>query len=334
MKKRLVSLLMAMAMTLALCACGADKQQDATQGQGETSGEAAYPTKGISLIVPYSAGGGTDSLMRLVASYMEKELGQSVIVTNVAGGGGQVGMTQLANSAPDGYTIGAVTDVDHYITLTTGENVEYTKDSFRYIGSINTGWDVIMASKDSGFQTLDDLVNYAKENPGKLTVGVSGAFHLLDAGKLSQSAGIEFTTIMHDGAGDSFSACLGGQVDALIIDKKYVAQAEGQDITVLASFGSETTEGLEDVPLAKDLGYDFSSTSTRLICAPAGTPDEVVAALESALEKIAQDPEFMQAMTEMTEICKFVGSEELTKQVDDGCATIQAMLEETTDLLG
>ena len=338
MYKKKLALFICVAMVGAVTACagaGAASSTSSSEKLAEentVSENDAYPKQSINLIIPYSAGGGTDSLLRLVASSMEPELGQSIIVSNVTGGGGQVGITQLFNSKGDGYNIGAVTDTDHYITVLTGENVAYDIDSFKYIGSVNTSCDVIMVNKSTGFENLEQLISYAKDHPGEVTVGVSGQVHVLDLGKLSSVTDTVFTPIMHDGASDSFSACLGGQVDALIIDKKFVAQAEGQDLVVLGSFGAERLEAIKDVPTMKELGYDIESSSCRLIIAPKDTPDEDIAILSDAMKKTTETQEFQDSLVGMSEVYKFTTPEELTKQVHDDYESLKGLLEENPDL--
>ena len=334
-----------LAFLLSLTACGDTAKPEAqaapasepTTAAAETAPESAaieYPTKGINFIIPYSAGGGTDSLLRLVCSAVEGELGQSIVVSNVAGGGGQVGVTQLFDSAADGYNLGAVTNVDHYVTILNGENVAYGIDSLKYIASVNTSCDVLMVNTSTGITTIEEFVAYAKDHPGEMTVGVSGQVHVVDMGKLASAAGIEVTTIMHDGAGDSFSACLGAQVDALVIDKKFVAQAEGQELTVLASFGGERLDVISEVPTLKELGYDISSFSCRLIMAPGDTPDEIVKILSDAIHKVTDTPEFQAKLTEMSEVYKFIGCDELPGVVQDEYNSLKALLEENPGLLG
>ena len=138
------------------------------QGKAETG--AQYPTKGIQFIVPYAAGGGTDSLMRLLAKAMEEELGQSVTIVNKAGGLGQVGLTELSRAKNDGYTIGALSNLDHILVLFTSDNVSYDYDSLEYLGAINTTANIMYAnSKNTGFTSVEEMFAYAKQNPGRLT---------------------------------------------------------------------------------------------------------------------------------------------------------------------
>lgn len=115
------------------------------QGNAE-SNTAHYPATKIQFIIPYSAGGGTDSLMRLLANAMETDLGQSIIISNKAGGLGQVGLTELSASKADGYTIGALSNLDHILVLKTNANVAYDYDSFVYLGAINTTANVLYAN--------------------------------------------------------------------------------------------------------------------------------------------------------------------------------------------
>ena len=216
--------------------------------------EIDYPTKKVEMIIPYNAGGGTDALMRVLAAAMEEEWGKTIVINNKGGNLGQIGLTELAGKKADGYTIGALSNLDHVLVLLTGENVSYTYDSFEYIGAINTTANVIIASKESGFETLQDMINYAKENPGALIASVSGKTHIAEASLLEQAAGIKMTTIMQSSGGDSLNAVLGGHVDIAIMDKKFVAQVADQGCHTLGIFCGERMDVVPDVPTLKEQG--------------------------------------------------------------------------------
>lgn len=295
--------------------------------------ESVYPEKKVEFIIPYSAGGGTDALMRVLAAAMEKEWGKTIVVSNKEGNLGQVGLTELAGKANDGYTIGALSNLDHILVLLTGENVSYTYDSFEYIGAINTTANVIIASAASGFTSLQDMVDYAKANPGALTVSVSGKTHIAEAALLEQAAGIEVTTIMQSGGGDSLNAVLGGHVDVAIMDKKFVAQVEGQSCPTLGIFCAERMDVVPDVPTMKEQGYDVATETYRVIVAPAGTPREIVEKISQTMKKVTEDPAFQQQMTDMGEIYRFLTPAEVKERLDGDYEAMASMLQENPEAL-
>lgn len=346
MKK--MSLLLALCMTAALTACGkpaetkpaetkpAENQTTAApaeSGQKEESQAAQtdYPKKSVQFIVPYSAGGGTDSLMRLLTAAMEKDWGQPLVVANKGGGLGQVGLTELAAAKPDGYTIGALSNLDHVLVLLTGENVSYNYDSFEYLGAINTTANVLMASKNSGFQTMEELIAYAKENPGKLTVSISGKTHIAEVGLFEQAAGIKLTTVMQESGSDSLNAIMGGHVDCAVLDKKFVAQVEGQGIETLATFAGERVPVIPDIPTLKELGYDVATETYRVIVAPKGTPQEIKDKITETMRKVT-DEEFQKSMTDMSELYRFLDQDQVKERLDQDYQAMENLIRENPDL--
>lgn len=294
---------------------------------GTTESANEYPQKGIQFIVPYSAGGGTDSLMRLLTAAMEPELGQKIIVNNKSGGAGQVGLTSLSSAKPDGYTIGALSNLDHILVLLTGENVSYDYDSFEYLGAINTTANVLLSNDKTGFKTLEDFISYAKANPGNITVSVSGKTHVAEAAMFEKAAGIDITTVMQGGGGDSLNALLGGHVDCAILDKKFIAQVEGQGISTLATFAGERLSVIPDVPTMKENGYDIDSETYRVIVAPKGTPQEVKDKITETLRKVT-DEAFQAKMTNMNEIYRFLDQTQVKERLDNNYEAMKALVDE------
>jgi|GEM_PF-656731 len=279
-----------------------------SQGTGE-KGEAKktqYPTNKVEFIIPYSTGGGTDALMRLLCSAMEQETswGQSIIVSNKGGGLGQVGLTELNAAKPDGYTIGVLSNNDYTVLLLTGKNLSFGYDSFQYLCSINTTANVIMASKQAGFKTFGEMVSYAKANPGKLTVSISGKNMAVQVALIEREAGIKLTQVMQTSGGESLKTILGGHTDLAILDKKFVAQVAGQGINTLATFASQRIKAvIPDVPTLKECGYDIGTNETyRVIIAPKGTPKEICEKIVDTIKTVTDKQEFKDKMMKMDEI--------------------------------
>lgn len=296
------------------------------QGTAE-SNPAAYPAKKVSFIIPYSAGGGTDTLMRLLANAMEKDWGQSIIISNKGGGLGQVGLTELNAAVPDGYTIGALSNLDHILVLFTGDNVAYDYDSFEYLGAINTTANIIYSNdKNTGFKTMYDLIAYAKEHPGELTVAISGMTHIAEAALLEQTAGIKVTTVMQSSGNDSLKSILGGHVDLAIMDKNFVAQVAGMGVTPLATFSADPISPVEYLPTLKSLGYDVATETYRVIVAPAGTPEEICEKITETIERVSSDPEFQQKMAEMGENYRFLNAEQVKERLDQDYSLVEELV--------
>ena len=330
MKKRsLFAIILSASLLLGGCA-NTPKSNDSENQDG--SAATSYPEKSVQFIIPYAAGGGTDTLCRLLASSMEKSWGESFLIANKPGLS-QVGLTELSGADPDGYTIGALSNLDHILVLFTGENVSYDYESFDYLGAINTTANVLMASKDSGFTDLQQMIDYAKEHPGELTVAVSGKTHVAEVSLFEQAAGIQLTTVMQDGGGDSLNAIMGGHVDCAVLDKNYVAQVEGQGINTLATFAGEAIPTIPDIPTMKSLGYDVSTETYRVIVAPAGTPKEIEDAITQKIQEVSSAEEFQESMANMGEIYRFLDQDQVKQRLDQDYEMIQQLLEENPDAL-
>ena len=329
-----IGFILSVSLALTACSGSVKKESQDFQTQAIASEQAVdnknqivYPEKNVQFIIPYAAGGGTDALMRLLTSAMEKDWGKSLIVANKAGGLGQVGLTELAMAPKDGYTIGALSNLDHILVLMTGENVSYTYDSFDYLGAINMTANVLMASGKSGFESLEDLVAYAKEKPGEVTVAVSGKTHIAEVALFEKEAGIKLTTVMQDGGGDSLNAVLGGHVDCAVLDKKFVDQVEGQDVITLATFSGERVETIPDIVTMKEKGYDVSTETYRVIVAPAGTPVEIEEKITETMRKVT-DENFQKNMNEMSEIYRFLDRQEVKERLDADYKAMEDLLSE------
>lgn len=297
------------------------------QGGAETTMD--YPSKKVSFIIPYSAGGGTDSLMRLLANAMEPEMGQSFIISNKAGGLGQVGLTELATSKSDGYTIGALSNLDHILVLKTGQNVSYNYDSFEYLGAINTTANVLYSNdKNTNFKSVDELVAYAKQNPGKLTVAISGKTHIAEVALLEQAAGIKVTTVMQSSGNDSLKAIMGGHVDLAVMDKKFAKQVEGMNVTPLASFSSEHLTPVENLVTFKELGYEVATETYRVIVAPKGTPKAVCDKISEVIKKVSGTKELQDKMSSMGEIYRYLDASEVKAKLDDELLMVENLLKQ------
>ncbi|NLC52785.1 MAG: tripartite tricarboxylate transporter substrate binding protein [Firmicutes bacterium] len=280
-------------------------------------GDAKYPAKAVQLLIPYSTGGGTDSLGRLVAAELEKYWNQPVVVVNKPGAASQIGTTELANAKNDGYTIGMLSNYDYILTLLTSDDVAYSYDDFEYVASINTTSNILVANSGSEFKSLEDLIAYAKKNPGKLTVAVSGKTHVAEIIMLEKAAGIDLTPIMYSSGGESLNAVLGGHVDLGLFDKKFHEQTAPKGCTTLGLFGEERLAVIKDIPTLKELGYDVATETYRIFTVPKGVPQEIAEEIANALKKVSETAEFQDKLTKLNEIYKYRSGKELQDLIQD-----------------
>lgn len=267
---------------------------------GASHAQSEYPTREIEWIVMWSAGGGADTATRIFARHFEQELGQDVVVRNVTGAGGTVGYLTAKAARADGYTlVSALSDLPKYKPLGT-EGIEV--DDFDIIGSFAVEAPILVARTDSEYDTLDDIVEAARENPGQVSVGVSnlGGIHHQPIVLLNDAADIELNVVAHDGSPQMNAALLGGHVDVI---SSWVAQSlsnvRSGDLQYVAYFGAERLDEFPDVPTVKELGYDIVWEHSYGIGAPKGIPDEAKARLQDALERVWDKPELAQELAEV-----------------------------------
>ncbi|RYH06566.1 tripartite tricarboxylate transporter substrate binding protein [Tropicimonas sp. IMCC6043] len=259
---------------------------------------AEYPEKPIQVIVGYSAGGGTDVMARTTAPFIEKYLGEgaSIVVKNMPGASGQIGITEVANSDPDGYTLGTF-NLPGMMARTLDRQADYDRDSFTYLANVVNDPNVIVTSKNSGLDTIDKLIAEAKENPGAITVGMSslgGDDHFMLI-KLQNMTETEFTIVPFKGSAPARTALMGGHVAMGILNISEVANFQ-EELNVLGVALAERSDFAPDLPTFAEQGVDLINGSMRGVVAPAGLPEDVEAKLLDAFTQLAEDPEFIAAM--------------------------------------
>lgn len=271
---------------------------EANNGEVESGNEnekkSDYPNKPITMIIPYSAGGGTDATGRALAQAAEDNLGTSIGVVNKTGGGGSVGMSAGINSKPDGYTVTMFT-----VELTTLPHLglaPFTFEDVKPVAQINFDPAAITVPADAPYNTVEEFIDYAKNNPGKIRVGNSGTgaiWHLAAAG-FEKATGIEFTHVPFEGAAPAVTSLLGGHIEAVTVSPAEVlSQVESGDLKTLAVMSPERSAALPDVPTLKEKGIEVPNLGPwRGIGVPKDTPDEVVKVLEKAFMEAADEEEF------------------------------------------
>ena len=257
-----------------------------------------FPTKDITHIMPWSAGGGTDTVMRTFLQYVEEPLGVGIRTQNVTGAQSGVGTLRLMKSRPDGYTIGTLT-WDSMITVPYKNLVPgYDTSSLSYLANITLYPTVLAVNADTGWETLDDFIAAAKAAPGEVTVsnsGIAGIWHL-HALDMADQLGVELNHIpFPNGSAEQREALLSGENDAGSLSYATVSSAhEAGQVNVLAVMGEERDPSLPDVPTFKELGYDVVWGGMRVLAVPAATPDDVKETLTAAFKEGFENPEFQQ----------------------------------------
>lgn len=243
-----------------------------------------YPSRPITLIVPYSPGA-TDTLARTVGEVMSEELGVPIVVESKPGAGGTVGAREVATSDPDGYTaLFAFASVQ-----TVGphqRDVGYDFDDLQPVARVATGPNLLAARAGAPFAALDELIAYAKENPGAVSFGTAGTGGLshLHGEAFSRAAGIELFHIPFQGVTPAIAAGVAGEVDLVIgLASSIMPQDEAGKLVALAQFGEERASVVPQLPTFRDAGVDASLPTLIGMWVPDGTPGEAIEKLSGAL---------------------------------------------------
>jgi tripartite-type tricarboxylate transporter receptor subunit TctC len=261
-----------------------------------------YPSKPITMIVPFPPGGVADIVGRPLASQMEKVLKQPVVVVNRTGAGGAVGMAAAAKAAPDGYTIlMALSSISIFPVSDriSGKAPSYEMKDFAPIALITADPTVLVVSADSPWKTLKEFVDSAKAYPGKINYSSSGVYGTLHVAMeiFANAAGIQLFHVPYGGGGPALTALLGGQVYALAPGPApTVGQIKAGKMRALASWSTERLPLMPEVPTFKELGYDAEFYIWSGVFAPAAIPTPVLDRLRAAVREAATSPEFKGAM--------------------------------------
>lgn len=266
------------------------------------AGAQGFPEKDITHIMPWSAGGGTDTVMRTFLQYAEEPLGVGIRTQNVTGAQSGVGTLRLMKSRPDGYTIGSLT-WDSMITVPYKNLVPgYDTALLSYLANVTLYPTVLAVNADTGWETLDDFIAAAKAEPGEVTVsdsGIGGIWHL-HALDMAEQLGVELNHVpFPNGSAEQREALLSGENDAASLSYATVSSAaDAGQVKVLAVMASERDPSLPDVPTFKELGYDVIWGGMRVLAVPAGTPDDIKEILTNAFKAAYDNSEFQQKAAE------------------------------------
>ncbi|MBC7609532.1 MAG: tripartite tricarboxylate transporter substrate binding protein [Polaromonas sp.] len=261
----------------------------------QTTATTAWPTRAITMIVPFPPGGLADLVARPVAEAMSRELGQPVIIENKAGAGGGIGMSLAAKARADGYTVlmalSSLTVIPE-ADLVLARPPMFALNELRPIARFTADPTVLAVRADSPWKTVQQFVDDAKKRPGVINYGSSGNYGTMHVPMeiLSQNAGIKMTHVPFTGAGPAVVALLGGQIDAVSSGPATVLQqVKAGKLRVLAHWGNSQLGAMPEVPSLKDSGYSAEYAQWSGLFIPAGTPEAIAQRLRAAARAAAQD---------------------------------------------
>ena len=273
-----------------------------------------FPAKEVQIIIPYAPGGATDLVFRALAASAQKYLGKAVVVVNRAGGGGAVGFNEVAQARPDGYTL--VSIITPVTILPHQVKTAFTYQSFEPIINVVQDPAMLQVRTDAPWKTLKEFLDYARANPGMITVGNSGAgggVHLI-ALAFEKAAGVKLNHIPFAGGGPSVTALLGGHVHAVSVSPpEGIAHVKAGKLRIMALFSESRMADFPAVPTVREQGIDFAMGQWRGLAAPKGTPPEVIRILHDAFKKGMEDPAFVKNATDMSVALAYIGPAEFGK---------------------
>ncbi|MFO1323502.1 MAG: tripartite tricarboxylate transporter substrate binding protein [Burkholderiales bacterium] len=273
-----------------------------------------FPTRPVTMIVPWPAGGSTDIVMRALATATEKYLGQPIVVENRPGAAGTLGAVAMVNAKPDGYTITQI-PITVFRNPHLG-NVGYDPlTDLTYVIGISGYTFGVVVRADSPWKTWGDLVAYAKANPGKVSYGTPGANTSLHVTMedIAYRYDIKWTHVPFRGNADNMTALLGGHIDASADATGWGPHVDAGKMRLLATWGPQRTKRWPNAPTLKELGFDVVSTSPYGIAGPKGMDPKVLATLHDAFRKGMQDPVHMQAMEKYDQDLLYLSAEDYAK---------------------
>ena len=270
---------------------------------------AQYPDRPIEFIVPYGAGGGADMGVRIAQPYLEACLGQDIVVVNLPGAGGVVGMTELAAREPDGYTLGSLLTPNLPVGAIATDDPSYDVDSFDYLANFVASRVAVSANRQGRFESLDDLIETAQNEPVQAAISSLGNDDHLLLLQLAEEAGITLKFIPMIESPAARNAVMGGHVEILGLSVTESANFKEQ-LRTLAVAGTERFHALPEVPTFMEEGYDLVAGNTFLMGAPAGLPDDIHATLDRCFQEVAANPEYRREVEERNLIYAPMNAEE------------------------
>jgi tripartite-type tricarboxylate transporter receptor subunit TctC len=286
-----------------------------------------FPTRPITLIVPWPAGGPTDVGVRAMADVAAKHLGQPIIIENKAGGAGTVGpATMAAMAKPDGYTIAQMPITVYRLPMM--QNTTWTANDFTYIVHLTGYTFAAMAHVDTPFKTWQDVLDYAKANPGKITYATSGAGSSLHLGMemMAEKSGVKFTHVPFKGAAEVNAAVAGGHTMMAAGGLSVKPMVDAGKVRLLNVWTAKRLKSVPELPTLRELGYPWVFDSPWGIAGPKGMDPKVVAKIHDAFKKAIEDEGVVSTLERFEMVPNYKNSADYKASVDEQVKAEEALL--------
>jgi tripartite-type tricarboxylate transporter receptor subunit TctC len=267
------------------------------------SAQTAYPSRTITMVVAFNAGGSTDLIARVLGQHIGSILGQTVVIENKGGADGAIGTAAVTRAAPDGYTIILSTTSTHVINPLLYKDISYnpSKD-FEPVSLVAQSPNILVSSPKFDAKSVADVIARAKAAPGKLNVATGATMHLLNAAMFKSMAGLTWVDVPYKGSGPAINDLLSGQMDLLFdqLPSSLVQIKGGSGLKAVAVTSRKRTPLAPDIPTIAESGLpDFEATSWWAVFAPPKTPPDIVAKLNAAIKQTLTDPKLLATFGDM-----------------------------------
>ncbi|HEY7299689.1 MAG TPA: tripartite tricarboxylate transporter substrate binding protein [Xanthobacteraceae bacterium] len=271
----------------------------------------AFPTRPVTLVVPFVPGGSTDVTFRSLAQATEKYLGQSIVIENRAGADGTLGPAEVAMARADGYTITQILDTTFRAPFLRRTPFDPAKDFTYIIGVTGYTWGLVVRS-DAPWATFQQFLAYAKANPGKISYATTGAASTPQIAMelIARQQGIKWVAVPFRGNAEQITALLGGHIDAISSSTGWAPQVKAGKFRLLITYGAHRTQSWPDVPTLREVGIDMAINSPYGIGGPRAIDPSTVKILHDAFKKGMAEPSFASTMRDLDQEFIYMSSEE------------------------
>jgi tripartite-type tricarboxylate transporter receptor subunit TctC len=286
--------------------------------------------KPIEMVVAFAPGGSTDVMARAMQPFIEKELGAKIVIVNKPGASGEIAYTYLSQAKPDGYTFSYI-NTPGYLSMQVQRKLRYDPQSICPVARIVDDPTAYVVKSDAPYKSLKDLVDYAKANPGKVSVGSSGVGtddHLATI-LLESVSGATITHIPFPGAGETRTALLGGHITVGGLNVSEFAGTDTAGVRPLVQFADERSNEAPDVPTAKEQGFDVVMSSERGLASPCAVPADIRKKFSDAVKRVVDSPEFKEEAKKLALPLAYLSGDDWEKQMPKRLKNFQDMWSKT-----
>ena len=289
-------------------------------GRGEG---AQYPTRNITMICPWAAGGGTDAILRALSAAAERQIGRTIVVENRTGGAGAIGHAAIKNARPDGYTMGMITF--ELNSLPQQGLIDFTFEDFEPLILVNADAAALTVHVNAPYNTVREFVEYARRNPGTISIGNSapGSVWHIGAGLLAAETNIDVRHIPFEGAAPAVTALAGGHIQAVSVSLAEVrGQVEAGNVKVLGVMDTQRSPMFPTVPTFQEQGFDIVYGTWRGLALPRGVDPAIRDTLVRAFSAAMEDPDFVTTARNMNLNLQFLGPADFRNFLRDNKAAV------------